>query len=498
MINEKNMDMKETISNIYADKNFLNNCTIEIINSCIFKCDHCYMPNAKQNRMDIETYKQILKELSDIGCIWILLTGGECLMHPNFKEMYKLAKDMGFFVSINTNGYFINNELIELFKKYKPYTIEISLYGYNEETYYAFTHVPNAYEKIDHNIKELLKNNIHVSLKTVLTKKNYNYLFQLQEYANHLNIPFRYDYVLFPKLNENKNTENKERLTSKEIINILKKDIEAKKHFTNKIATMLNESKPSKFIFECSGGEDAIYIDSFGNIHMCVVMINDNYNIKNYSIKEALEQFKKLKCTKLNDNSNCKYCVKKSLCRYCPARFKLETGNYEKEAKWYCDTADAILEEFNPQKTLTQSTLTDKTLTEMFHIISINRNESPNNKEIYKIWKTNIINNKNLKTCTLKNNNIYAYIQYIKESNEYCICEIEIDKKHQKDHITFRKLIELFIINANINQNSIIYGNINPNNKHSKEVFTSIGFIHTKKNRYEITGKDLLNWYHKN
>ena len=106
----------------------------------------------------------------------------------------------------------------------------------------------------------------------------------------------------------------------------------------------------------------------------------------------------------------------------------------------------------------------------------------------------NILSNKNLKTCVLKDKKVYAYIQYILEENKCCICEIEIDKKHQNDHKTFKELLKAFIINTNMNSNCIIYGNINPNNKHSIEVFTSIGFKNIQNNRYEIDYLTLINW----
>lgn len=142
--------------------------------------------------------------------------------------------------------------------------------------------------------------------------------------------------------------------------------------------------------------------------------------------------------------------------------------------------------------------LNEQILQGMFNIVYYNMtglsliDEKAN--EVYNEWKNNLLKNKELKSCILEDEKVYAYIQYIKEHNIVCICEIEIDKEHQGDHKTFKELLRRFVISANINKDSIVYGHINSNNKHSLEVFSNIGFYHTKNNRYEIKGKDLLGW----
>ena len=54
---------------------------------------------------------------------------------------------------------------------YKPNVIEISLYGFDNNSYFEFTHFSNGYTVVDNNIKKLIKNNININFKTVLTKK---------------------------------------------------------------------------------------------------------------------------------------------------------------------------------------------------------------------------------------------------------------------------------------------------------------------------------------
>ena len=106
--------------------------------------------------------KKIIDELYEINCFTITITGGEPLLNKDFKKMYLYAKQKGMRVGINTNGYFINEDIIKLFNKYKPHQIEISIYGYDNKTYEEFTHYKNSFEIINNNIISLINNNINL------------------------------------------------------------------------------------------------------------------------------------------------------------------------------------------------------------------------------------------------------------------------------------------------------------------------------------------------
>ena len=85
--------------------------------------------------------------------------------------MYLYAKKMGLIVTINSNISLLNENILKVLCDYKPNVIEISLYGFDNNSYFEFTHFSNGYTVVDNNIKKLIKNNININFKTVLTKK---------------------------------------------------------------------------------------------------------------------------------------------------------------------------------------------------------------------------------------------------------------------------------------------------------------------------------------
>ena len=335
---------KNNIEKIYFTKSTpLKFATIEITNACPFRCDHCYIPNIKK-KISLIDYKKIVNELLKIGCTELLITGGEPMSHNNFVQMYLYAKQKGFIVSINSNIYLLNSKILEILKEYPPRIIEISLYGHDNKSYNSFTHAYGVFDTIDKNVNLLLKNNLNVGLKTVLTKRSKNYIYKIKEYADNLKVPFRFDYIIFPK--EDKTLINPERCSVSEIIDVLNQDREVKKFFERRVRNLNTNIQKSNRIFQCSIGDNRIFIDAQLNIKPCLV-VPIQYNLKNTGIEEAFTNFQKIKSTyKFEKEHKCMTCYKKAICRYCPGKFYMETGNYDNVPSFYCNLADEIIKEF--------------------------------------------------------------------------------------------------------------------------------------------------------
>src|SRR5262245_654936 len=81
------------------------NGTIELTRRCPLECAHCYnnlpMDDAGARRGDLrlDELRRILDEVTEAGCLWLLLTGGEVLARPDFLQIYSHARDNGLLVS---------------------------------------------------------------------------------------------------------------------------------------------------------------------------------------------------------------------------------------------------------------------------------------------------------------------------------------------------------------------------------------------------------------
>ena len=151
--------------------------TFELTARCNFNCKMCYvhLSEAEQRRRGRELtaaeWISIAERAKDAGMVFLLLTGGEPTLRPDFPEIYTALKKMGFMISINSNVYLLQDKILELFANDPPVRINISLYGTSDETYRNLCGVP-AYHRILTNIENLRRAGVEVKINMSLTPDN--------------------------------------------------------------------------------------------------------------------------------------------------------------------------------------------------------------------------------------------------------------------------------------------------------------------------------------
>ena len=68
------------------------------------------------------------------GMLYLLLTGGEPFLYPDFWNLYEALNRMGFVISINTNGSMIDEAVVERLRERPPMKINLTLYGAKDST----------------------------------------------------------------------------------------------------------------------------------------------------------------------------------------------------------------------------------------------------------------------------------------------------------------------------------------------------------------------------
>ena len=125
----------------------------------------------------------MLDELVEMGCFWLLYTGGEIFARKDFLEIYTYAKKKGFLITLFTNGTIINEQIADYLAEWPPFAIEITLYGRTRETYEALTAIPGSYDRCLRGIKLLKERGLPLKLKTVATSINKHEVLAMRQFA---------------------------------------------------------------------------------------------------------------------------------------------------------------------------------------------------------------------------------------------------------------------------------------------------------------------------
>ena len=161
----------------------------ELTARCNFNCNMCYVhlneeQIQKQGReLTNEEWLEIAGQAKEAGMLYLTLTGGEVFARPGFKELYLALSEMGFLIHILSNGYLIDENVMEWLKETPPYAMRFTLYGASNETYEAVCGVKNGFDRVSHAIDLVNEAKIPFYLVSTIVKENVHELTEMRRFA---------------------------------------------------------------------------------------------------------------------------------------------------------------------------------------------------------------------------------------------------------------------------------------------------------------------------
>jgi MoaA/NifB/PqqE/SkfB family radical SAM enzyme len=155
---------------------------LSITSNCNLKCSGCFADAAgttcygtskskKNDSLNIDQWRKIIKEASEIGVFGFIIAGGEPFLLPGLLDFCKEFKDR-FFV-ILTNGTIINDEDYKKLKQYGNIAVIVSIEGGAEQT--DTRRGRGVYEKAMNTSQCLNKIGVLNGISVTITKMNYQY-----------------------------------------------------------------------------------------------------------------------------------------------------------------------------------------------------------------------------------------------------------------------------------------------------------------------------------
>ncbi len=309
---------------------------IEIIATCNFKCQHCYIaPCAeREDVMSLDSALRIFDKLQAAGTMSVLLTGGEVLTHRNFKEIYLAAKRAGFFVYVNTNAYLIGERWADFFKEWRPEIVSISLYGWTKETYETLTGIPRSHERCYRAVDLLLDRGIPVELKCPVLTITADELPAMLAFADSRGVRFRTDHNIMPQ--EKGGAQPLQlQLSPRASMAVQKKMdpglVEFEAYAVKRVDTFVGDT-----VYTCGAGKTGLAINVFGGVTTCLTSRRVVGNLLDQSFDEVWEVLGNKVQAKYPPNHPCATCRFHGMCAGCPATVESLTGLPEGYVQLYC------------------------------------------------------------------------------------------------------------------------------------------------------------------
>jgi radical SAM protein with 4Fe4S-binding SPASM domain len=323
--------------------------SIEVTRRCPLECLHCYnnLPmgdvDARRRELSKEEHFRLLDELVEMGCFWLLYTGGEIFARKDFLEIYTYAKKKGFLITLFTNGTIINEQIADYLAEWPPFAIEITLYGRTRETYEALTAVPGSYDRCLRGIRLLKERGLPLKLKTVATTINKHEVGSMQEFAEReLGVDFKFDGQINPRIDCSQ-SPLAVRLTPEEVVALdfhsSARASEYRRLGERDLNSVPNRAQ-SQGVYVCGGGMNSFAVNAYGEVGICVISQQETFDIRNAGVKTVWEQsLLRLRNRKRTRVTKCIECRIQSLCGMCPANGEMENGDKESPVEFLCHVA---------------------------------------------------------------------------------------------------------------------------------------------------------------
>lgn len=334
---------------------------LELTPRCNFNCRHCYInlpanhPEAPRRELTPAEIQGLGQEAVQLGVMWCLITGGEPLLRQDFPEIYLLLKRLGLLVSVFTNAALVTAEHAALFKKYPPRDIEVTVYGASKETYARVTRRPNSFVDFQRGLNLLLESGVKVRLKAMALRSNFHEFNQISLLClKHTKDFYRSDAFLCLRYDRDprRNAEILAERLSPEEMAAVDRDL---KRLTPQAPPddplLLKEQRDPEnpHLISCGAGEDSFSVSFDGQLRLCSTLCHPAcvYDLRQGSLADAWQNFipqvRRMRSASPEYLDNCANCelARINLCRWCPAKAYLETGELDKPVDYFCRIAHA-------------------------------------------------------------------------------------------------------------------------------------------------------------
>lgn len=327
--------------------------TFELTPCCNMDCKMCYVRLSKAQQeataplLSAKSWVELGRQAKEAGMLYLLLTGGEPFLRPDFREIFQKLHWEGLVLSVNSNGTLIDFDTVSWLKDTPPARLNITLYGASDATYEKLCGNPKGFTQVTKAISLLREAGLTVRLNCSLTPYNATDLDGIFAYAKQEGIPVQATSYMFPPLRRDESMVGQNlRFRPEEAAYYAAKIVSkytSEEAFVQKLAEQGLPALPSDLdegcegeLLHCRAGKCSFWLTWDGRMLPCgMFSANGGIRLQEQSFAEAWAQTKE-SVQALRLPAQCTGCAAKDRCRVCAAMVYTETGGFSSPPPYRC------------------------------------------------------------------------------------------------------------------------------------------------------------------
>jgi radical SAM protein with 4Fe4S-binding SPASM domain len=315
----------------------------ELTARCNLRCRMCYVcepagdTQTRSRELTAPQWLELTRQAVDAGMVFLLLTGGEPLLRPDFFDLYEPLTRLGLYLTLFTNATLLTPATARRLAQCPPSRLEVTLYGATPATYEAITGVRGSYDRCVAGVEALLEAGLTPTLKTTLSRDNVAEYEAIGQWARDRGLPFMAAWLLTARRDGAPSEVAAMRLSAAQIV-----DLEAA---DEKLAARLPELPHAPVTASadpmyCMAGKASFFVDATGAMGACPDLELPGARPLEVGFPVAWEQVREL-VRAIPAGETCQACTIRAFCPTCPARARQETGAFTGVDPYCCEVARA-------------------------------------------------------------------------------------------------------------------------------------------------------------
>ena len=275
------------------EQRILHDVSLELTYACNLDCFFCYNDRAKAGTpLSLAQYERLLEDLARMQTLYLMLTGGEPMVHPHFFAIGQKARELGFVTRVRTNGHSLNRRMAERVRdEVDPYVVEVSLHGATADVHDRQTRLPGSFDRLLANLNAAGKAGLRLGVVTTPTAWNEHQIGEMVALCDGLEIPIRFQGPVGPRddgdtapLAIQPSAAAWERVT--ELVEWRRALRDAEDGSVGNAAPTVEMERAPEVQATCSVGVAGVDIDPYGNVQACMHLQESAGNLHQQSIEE--------------------------------------------------------------------------------------------------------------------------------------------------------------------------------------------------------------------
>lgn len=263
-----------------VEENALLSLHIDITSECNERCIHCYIPNGAKNqckRLSLQVFRLLVDDFVELGGKYIVLSGGEPLMHPDIMEMLRYCSEKNLETSIFSNLTLLSDGHLQMMKTSHVSLVQVSVYSMNPDVHDAITQKRGALVKTLSAIERLRNEGLNVQVACPVMLQNKGGVADIIKYVKQKGLSLRTNSLILPTTDGDDTFIKTSALTLEQKKSMLCDMIEVDSAFTKEVLLEKNEnsvelcSNPKVFLNSslCEAGVNSCSVSVDGYVCPC-------------------------------------------------------------------------------------------------------------------------------------------------------------------------------------------------------------------------------------